>query len=236
MRAVLSSDFSMVRKNLVNGVVITICLVFFFAVIDGNVLPAVIIGPISLGYVSLMVLFSLDEQNKWQEMRLAMPVSRLEVVVGRYLSILLCSLLGVAVVLAVIAVIALLSVVIPGSAVLAACVSECNAGSLVLMIGISLVFCLSATALTAPVVFRLGFTGAVRYLPFAFFALIIAGVCAAKVVPGGESLGVWLGGLLDGVTMQLTPLGMGCILLAGMLAVYAASACLSVRLYKGRDF
>ena len=65
MRSVLLSDLSMVRKNLVNGVFITVCLVIFFAVIDGNVLPAIIIGPVSLGYVGLMVLFSFDEQNKW---------------------------------------------------------------------------------------------------------------------------------------------------------------------------
>lgn len=236
MRAVLVSDFAMLRKNLVNGVIITICLVFFFAMIDGDVLPAMIVGPISLGYVSLMVLFSLDEQNKWQEMRLAMPVSRSEVVIGRYLSILLCSLLGVAVVLAVIAVIALLALAMPGNALLASCVSACDAGGIVLMIGISLVLCLSATALAAPVVFRLGFTGAVRYLPFAFFALIIAGVCFAKLVPGGESLGSWLGGLLDSITLQLTPLGMGAILIAGVLAAYAASAAISAKLYQGRSF
>ncbi|MGN0261590.1 MAG: ABC-2 transporter permease [Eggerthellaceae bacterium] len=236
MRAVMVSDFAILRKNLVNGVIITICLVFFFAAIDGDVLPAMIVGPISLGYVSLMVLFSLDEQNKWQEMRLAMPISRSEVVIGRYLSILLCSLLGVAVVLAVIAVIALLALAMPGNAVLVSCVSSCDAGSIVLMVGISLVLCLSATALAAPVVFRLGFTGAVRYLPFAFFALIIAVVCFAKLVPGGESLGAWLGGLLDSITLQLAPLGMGAILIAGMLAVYAASVVISVKLYRGRSF
>ena len=236
MRSVLLSDLSMVRKNLVNGVFITVCLVIFFAVIDGNVLPAIIIGPVSLGYVGLMVLFSFDEQNKWQEMRLALPVSRTEVVMGRYISILLCSLLGAVVVLAVIAVLALLAAVLPAGSAMAACLDECNPGSIVLMIGISLVLSLAATALAAPVVFRVGFTGAVRYLPFAFFALIAFGACIAKLAPGGQGAGVWVGGLLDAVALHLTPLGLGFALIAGMLTVYAASAALSAKLYRGRSF
>lgn len=236
MRAVLSSDLCMVRKNLINGAIIIICLVLFFALIDQNVLPAIIAGPISLGYVGLMVLFSLDEQNKWQEMRLAMPISRTDVVLGRYLSILACSLLGVAVVLAVIAVLVLLAAVIPGDSAIAPCLDECNPGAVVLMVGISLVFSLSATAFAAPVVFRMGFTGAVRYLPFAFFALIAFGVCVAKIAPGGQSAGAWFGGLLDTVALHFTPLGLGVVLIAGMLAVYAASAAISLRLYRGRNF
>ena len=190
--------------------------------------------------MSSMGLAAYDQLNHWELFRLTLPLSRRDVVLGRYAAIVTFGLLGMVVgLVAALAATAVVSAVgLPGE------VGEAFAFDPDMLSVMAVVTCFTlfigsvVASVVTPLYFRLGQTRATQILPTAIVLLFVV-----PVVVLGNS------GMLDGgipgmelVSAALealdTPAGMavGCVVLIALSAVaLAISAAVSLKLYERRE-
>ena len=161
------------------GTALFVAAIFALAMGASGVLCAATIV-IALSVVNRLMAY--DEQNNWQAFRQALPLSRSQVVCGRYVTVALCVLasllVGIAVTLLTDLVISVVVSMHPGL--------QLNSWSELLDLSLRLrdlvelfVACGAAgvavsffgLALTLPFMFRFGFTKGTRYIPLVFVAL-----------------------------------------------------------------
>lgn len=194
------------------------------------------------GMAFLMVMFSVstsasayDEQNSWGMFRLVMPLSRRDVVFGRYaFNLLLACVAGLVATALVAGFLALGAAVelpdfLADLAVWDAQQLEATLAASISCACIGLCLC----SVTLPAYFKFGQTKATQYLPFIMLFLSVAPFLALGAI-GGPLLDQ----VKDAIELTATTGGLGMVAFAALgisLAVYAASACIAVRLYAARD-
>lgn len=194
------------------------------------------------GMAFLMVMFSVstsasayDEQNSWGMFRLVMPLSRRDVVFGRYaFNLLLACVAGLVATALVAGFLALGAAVelpgfLAGLAVWDAQQLEATLAASISCACIGLCLC----SVTLPAYFKFGQTKATQYLPF-----IMLFVSVAPFLALGAIGGPLLDQVKDAIELTATTGGLGMVAFAALgisFAVYAASACIAVRLYAARD-
>lgn len=194
------------------------------------------------GMAFLMVMFSVstsvsayDEQNSWGMFRLVMPLSRRDVVFGRYaFNLLLACVAGLVAAALVAGFLALGAAVelpdfLADLAVWDAQQLEATLAASISCACIGLCLC----SVTLPAYFKFGQTKATQYLPFIMLFLSVAPFLALGAI-GGPLLDQ----VKDAIELTATTGGLGMVAFAALgisLAVYAASACIAVRLYAARD-
>ena len=221
-----------------------LALGFLVAVLVGCGMQTVLAAPSIITCMFFMMgamgAAAYDEQNDWGRFRLTLPLSRCDVVLGRYGAIVTLGLGGMAVgVLAALALGAVASAVeLPGELSEALSLSGDTLSGMAFATTFCLLIGATVASVVTPIYFRLGQTKATQLLP-----TIIVMIFVLPVVFFGNS------GLLDGAIPGLdqiaaflayieTPEGLvvGC---AGMVAatavILAASAALSLRLYETRE-
>lgn len=236
MIAMFKSDIVWVRAMLVQ----TGLTVAFFAVIclcfaDASALP--VFAPlvcVSVPFSTMANLFVTDEANGWQTFRLALPLSRGQVMGGR-------SLTGAVVIVAALALVVLLSVLwcafvgAEGEALRVALLCG-GAGS-------ALAFLMIGTLM--PVVARFGFTRAVRYIPMLLVALMVGGALAVSHLLRSMAGTQWAQACLDalqgfdqwfstGSLLSVVLVVLGAVALGAL--VYALLCLLACRIYQKREF
>ena len=167
-----------VARNLA-GTALFVAAIFALAMGASGVLCAATIV-IALSVVNRLMAY--DEQNNWQAFRQALPLSRGQVVCGRYVTVALCVLasllVGIAVALLTDLVISVVVSMHPGLQLnnwselldlslrpwdLLGLFAACGAA------GVAVSF--FGLALTLPFMFRFGFTKGARYIPLVFVVL-----------------------------------------------------------------
>lgn len=231
MKAMIMSDLLIAKKYLVQQLGIAIVVGIFICIMIGNlyvVTPAVgVMIPFSL----IIMILSLDERANWQQFRLALPISRGDVIRGRYVSFLLLALLGIAVGLLTAFLVIVAAQLMPNVPQLADLMANFSWQALLMVsvAGISII--LVMLAIVMPLFSRFGMTKAVRYLPL----LIIFGVWIAFTLPQNGPPPAFV---LDVLNLLETPAGTVAVA-AGILAIvavaYVVSAIVSMRLYKKRE-
>lgn len=194
------------------------------------------------GVAFLTVTFSVsmsasayDDQNGWGSYRLVMPVTRREVVQGRYALNLLLAIAAAA-----IAAVLMTAFIALGSAVelpeflanLAVWDNQQLEATLAASISCACIG-LCICSVTLPAYFKFGMTKATQYLPFIMIVLSVAPFLVLGVI-GGPLLDQVKGA----IELAETTGGLGLIAFAALaisLAVYAASSFIAVRLYSARD-
>ena len=194
------------------------------------------------GVAFLTVTFSVsmsasayDDQNGWGSYRLVMPVTRREVVQGRYALNLLLAIAAAA-----IAAVLMTAFIALGSAVelpeflanLAVWDNQQLEATLAASISCACIG-LCICSVTLPAYFKFGMTKATQYLPFIMIFLSVAPFLVLGVI-GGPLLDQVKGA----IELAETTGGLGLIAFAALaisLAVYAASSFIAVRLYSARD-
>lgn len=176
-----------------------------------------------------------DDQNGWGSYRLVMPVTRREVVQGRYALNLLLAIAAAAV-----AAVLMTAFIALGSAVelpeflanLAVWDNQQLEATLAASISCACIG-LCMCSVTLPAYFKFGMTKATQYLPFIMLFLSVAPFLVLGVI-GGPLLDQVKGA----IELAETTGGLGLIAFAALaisLAVYAASSFIAVRLYSARD-
>ena len=210
------------------------------------VIVCLVVGMGSLMFVPgmafLTVTFSVsmsasayDDQNGWGSYRLVMPVTRREVVQGRYALNLLLAIAAAAV-----AAVLMTAFIALGSAVelpeflanLAVWDNQQLEATLAASTSCACIG-LCMCSVTLPAYFKFGMTKATQYLPFIMIVLSVAPFLVLGVI-GGPLLDQVKGA----IELAETTGGLGLIAFAALaisLAVYAASSFIAVRLYSARD-
>lgn len=194
------------------------------------------------GIIFMMGMFSLsnsashyDEQNDWSAFRLTMPVSRRDVVLGRYLFVVAVAL---AVSLLVTVVVCLLSWMGEASLLPELVANAVCLDADMIQTGVfTLAFCSAMgfviASVSMPVFFKFGQTKATQWLPF---IMMFLGVAPFMVVGfmGEDAIMAMQQALSFAETPEgLTSFAVGALLFGAVC--YAVSALVSLRVYKARD-
>ncbi len=220
----------------------TAVLLAFFAVVcvvftdePGMFVPMVCVA-IPFGFMSN--LFAGDETNGWQAYRLALPLSRGQVIGGRALTGLITVVGSFAASLAAYAVVVAVSAAVRG---LSGADQWLSTQWVAALIGgaLSSALCLVMIGILMPCVARFGFTKAVRFLPMGLMLAAVGGAAIVSQVTSassGELLGA-LGAWLESVAASPSNLAamVAMVFLVG-LGIYALLCQLAARLYARREF
>lgn len=235
MKSMFLNDLTIMRWYLIQTYGICVAIGLFMGVAMGSLLT---MGTCIASMIPLLTAFSLlsyDELNNWQVYRLAMPLSRSDVVSGRYLCVLAVALASALLGLATSLLVGLIAQLLGPASMIAALSFE---GSPPEVVVASTLFGLSASLIMAaaliPPVMKSGMTKGVRFAPFIIMFIFLA---------GASLLGD------DGVLVPYIPrmLGLfgnseaGAVIAAGIVCaisvlLLAASHQVTRRLYATRDF
>lgn len=228
-----------VARNLA-GTALFVAAIFALAMGASGVLCAATIV-IALSVVNRLMAY--DEQNNWQAFRQALPLSRGQVVCGRYVTVALCVfaslLVGVVVALLIDLGISVAISINPGL--------QLNTWSELLDLSLRLrdlvelfVACGAAgvavsffgLALTLPFMFRFGFTKGARYIPLVFVALSLLVFLGMEGISSSGFDPASLAPLLENTG---TIVGISLVVVLISLVVYGLSCLISLRLYTTRE-
>ncbi len=230
MKAMFLSDIIAVRKYLKQQTLIAIVVGIFVATMSGSLyaIPAFIGFMISFSIAFTVV--ALDEASNWQGFRLALPLSRADVVRGRYASLLalICysTLLGVLAALLAYG----LALLFPGVAQLAELASAGFDGFAMAFVAVLSVFlCSTLLAVMLPLCFYFGMTKAVRWIPI---VAVLAFVLFFASTGGDVASVAWVVNAFDAM---FTPVGMAAMV-ALTVVIYGGSCLLTGKLYLKREF
>lgn len=229
MKAMTLSDLISSKSALLQLFGISIFVSIFVGFATEQLLSVIGLGAM-VPFLYLFTMASSDEQNGWERFRLTMPLSRKQVVYGRYASFLI--------VLIASAVAALITALAAGGVAqllpegLAADAIRLDAWSVPELLAVTLLVelvILVGAAISLPVIMKFGMTKGARFVPI----IVVIALTGAVGLFGSNADLLHLDQLLaSGESIAL--------LLAGItvvsIALFCASALLSVRLYETREF
>lgn len=207
--------------------------------------PEALAGTAAFLSVFMLMIFSLnlsaqDDANGWSAYRLALPLSRRDIVLGRYAAIGALTLAGIATPCVVAPLAWLVRSTLFGAADLgmdAAGLGTDEAivvwGFVLVAIGIALAIGSILPGAIVPLVFRFGSERVMKFYPFMMIILIVGPTIGLQYVGGGfiEALNAAFGAIANPVTMVVAILA----LFGAALLIAALSAAISLRLYRTRD-
>lgn len=233
MKAMTVSDFAVLRSVLLQLLGICLVIALFMGYVMGAVGTAAAIAAM-VPFTGLFSLAAYDEQNNWERFRLTLPLTRRQVVFGRYASIALLTVGSLALALVLGLGIAALAGLLPAEWLPESLSPSENTPEMIVgstVGGVSVVAIAMAVAM--PVITRFGMTKAARIVP-----IIVVLIVAFAVAFFGN--GVQLTGVLADLVQWLDT-GSNYLFLAAALAVvvaliYVASAFVAAKLYEKREF
>ena len=114
MKAMIMSDLLIAKKYLLQQLGVSIAVGIFITVVIGNLYVAAPMVGVMIPFSLTITILALDERANWQQFRLALPMSRSNVIAGRYVSFALLALLGIAAGLLVTLVMVAVAQIAPG--------------------------------------------------------------------------------------------------------------------------
>lgn len=239
MKALLYSDFTTIRKA-VKQYLLTIafvCVVTVFASISNRDIDAgglaqiiqsivMLVSPFMFAFYTFFQLFGQDERPGWESVKLSLPVTRTEVVVARYL-----------VMVIMFAMILAASTALGG--VVAALITQVKFGAVTLIardeLLVALLIALAVTliylGIEIPIFFKLGVAKARLFIFIPYLAFMLATLDPVQDLI--KVIGAQVMRLVEAVGSPV-PLAAGLVVLAVVL--YAISLSISTRVYAAREF
>ncbi len=232
MKPMVALDFIVARTYLVQEALVSIPIGIIVSFFIGNAytMPAAFAAlvPFVIGFS----LFALDEKGNWEQFRLALPLSRENVITGRYAT---CALLAVAGILfgAVICLLTLaIASVAPGLPNASQIVQSTAAMSAIAAPCAGAIASLVMLAIAIPAIAKCGMTKAVRFIPLVAVFL----VCFAIGVLGGSETIAVVEAAVENASSTATGFALLFFVTAVVaVSIYAASCALSYKLYRHRE-
>lgn len=243
MKAMILTDLITVKDSLVQCVAIYAVVGLVLACSMKSVVACVACVGTMGAIMSWLMLASYDEANSWQKFRASFPISRKEMMLGRYTSILITALGSVLLALAVGYLAMLLSRVeflMPLFAVFGEDVVESlgpanNPMGIVFgsgMLGVMVV--ILGVAFTQPFVAKLGMTKALRFGPVVVVVLLALSVATSDSLLSSLPIASLMASFSDNPDQAFIEVTLVASLVA--MAVYVASAFVAAKLYEQREF
>ena len=228
MKAMIMSDLLIAKKYLLQQLGVSIAVGIFITVVIGNLYVAAPMVGVMIPFSLTITILALDERANWQQFRLALPMSRSNVIAGRYVSFARLALLGIAAGLLVTVAVAQIA---PGVPQLADLMGNFSWQAMLFASVAGLAIILVMLSVTMPLFSRFGMTKGVRYLPL----LIIIGVFFAFQLDGNGPPPEFVANVLNLLESPAGTIAIAAGVLAITAAVYAISAVISTKLYQKRE-
>lgn len=243
MKAMILTDLITVKESLKQCVMIYAVVGLVLACSMKSVVACVACVGTMGAIMSWLMLASYDEVNSWQKFRASFPISRKEMMLGRYASILIVALGSALLALTVGYLAMLLSRVeflaplfsVFGEDVVDSLGSENNPTGIVLgasLLGAMVV--ILGVAFTQPFVAKLGMTKALRFGPVVVVVLLAVTVAASDSLMASLPIASLMGLFSDNPDQAFIEVTLVASLVA--MAVYAVSAFVAVKMYEQREF
>lgn len=232
MKTMIFTDLLTTKNSLITllglDIILGVFLAFTMQTLIGATAAMTVIVP-------LMYLFSIgvyDEMNDWEGFRLTLPITRRQVVFGRYAGLVVVTLGAAVLALVVAHIVSTIGNMVPNapSYITSAEVGFIEAG-LAALAGIAAV--LLAASITFPFLMRFGMTKAIRVIPIAallLIALVVGALQDSAVIAQLDSI--------DFATLFNGDLGFAlavAAICAVVAALYVISSLISVKLYANRE-
>lgn len=233
MKTMLMFDLLTAKKLARSQLLLGVVVALVFAVSTKSAIAIMPIMALMLAYSVGFTLVAFDERNDWERFRLTLPLSRANVVCGRYVTFVVMTLVGLALGMVITAAAYGLSLAFPNVDLLSGLFEGVGWQMAVAMIVASVVFSLVLWLIALPLVARFGMTKAVRYIPLAFIILLPIGTALMR--QGGVPPAF----VIDFATWASTPAGtlaLSSAVLALVAVLTVLSCMLSVKLYERREF
>lgn len=231
MKAMIASDLVTMKSSLAQLAIMCVLVAVVMAAMAQSLVVCAAAFCAMIPFMYLFTISAYDEMNGWERLRLTLPISRTQVVCGRYVSLLvvaaLCDIAALVFAIITMAVVGMLpaEMRVPGLA------AEANGAPLLIGVIVRVsALILFVAALTLPFFMRYGMTKGTRIAPVALILLFSFGLWAASesgLSQPMESLFLHT----DGPSLVLT-----FAILGGSFVAYALSALISSKLYQKRQF
>ena len=232
MKTMTSLDFVIARKYLVQEAVTTIPIGVVVSFFVGNIytMPAAFAGiiPVVLGFT----LLALDEKGNWEGFRLALPLSRTDVIAGRYATCALLAIAGIAFGLAIYALTLTVSLLAPNLPNASNLSTDVEIGFALAAPCIGALAGLVMLAIVTPVTARYGMTKAMRLVPVVALFAICFCIAFASVTSAAASIEAAID---EAFASPASFAALLLIAIALVAVIYVASCALSCKLYQRRE-
>ncbi|MEG0015930.1 MAG: ABC-2 transporter permease [Gordonibacter sp.] len=232
MKAMLWSDLLVAKKYFVQQILLCLVVAVFVCIMTSNLYVGMPLASVMMPFSLAFTLFALDERGNWEQFRLALPLSRTDIILGRYASLAVLALIGLVLGALILGLVVAAATLFPSIPQLAGLLTTLSWQGIVLVAAISIVIILAMFSLTMPLVSRFGMTKAVRFVPL----LAVVGIMVVFSLGGNDEMSVFATNLANLLATPGGTLAVAGIVLAAGLALYALSGVLSVRLYAKRQF
>lgn len=236
MKAMIKSDFITMKHSLGQLMFIMLVVALVMSILTETVITGTAAFAIMIPFMFILSIAAYDELNGWQRFRLTLPITRRQMVAGRYLGTLilfvLCDVLAVLFALVVMEVCSSL----PAGVVPVGLTFEGNnVESLMAAIVLTSFIGIVVAAVTMPMIMRYGVTKATRLVPVVLVLLLAGSMYLLEEFGVSDQLMVLVGanGSVDIFSSFQLIIYIG---LAVALVLYAVSAVVANKLYATRQF
>lgn len=233
MKTMLMFDLLTGKKYLLSQLVTGMIVAVLIGTFMGNVYTALVLLTVLIPFTLVFTIISLDERNNWQSLRLTLPLSRTDIVLGRYASALLFTICGLVLGFVAVGIVFALSLVLPEVVSFEDMMGDFGWQPLVLVSVGGLGMMLIMLSIILPMTTRFGMTKAVRYVPLLFLLFIPLGYVADLTGFASQQF------VLDFVNWVKSPEGslqLTALVAVATCAIYAVSGAISLKLYERREF
>lgn len=233
MKTMLMFDLLTGKKYLLSQLVTGMIVAVLIGTFMGNVYTALVLLTVLIPFTLVFTIISLDERNNWQSLRLTLPLSRTDIVLGRYASALLFTICGLVLGFVAVGIVFALSLVLPEVVSFEDMMGDFGWQPLVLVSVGGFGMMLIMLSIILPMTTRFGMTKAVRYVPLLFLLFIPLGYVADLTGFASQQF------VLDFVNWVKSPEGslqLTALVAVATCAIYAVSGAISLKLYEHREF
>lgn len=228
MKTMMLFDLITSRNSLPTLLGITLFAGVVIAVGMGTPIAAAACVAAMVPFMYLFNVAAVDEQNGWERFRLTLPLTRRQVVYGRYGSVLLVAACALVLGLMVGVLIGKGATLLPAGALPEGlALDDIGTGALMVAAVLVALMVLTSAAVGLPFIVRYGMTKGTRLVP----AVLLLALSAGMAFFGGQAEALSLDALLTGFGAFALAAGAT----VAVLVLYGASALLSARLYEQRE-
>ena len=227
MKTMILADFLALSKSLPKNVVLWALLATGVCLVAGNATPIILLTGFPMSHMVLMPLLTRDQRREWMAFRQALPLSRADVVRGRYASIAVivagCVALGIAAYTAA----CVLNAIVPGLPLMHHFTRGFDAPG---------TFALTIAMFSAvlPFMFANSYRKLASYIPFAFMLALMGWIYLFRSIDFDAFLPIVGQIIATAQTLGGSLLVAACVT-AAALALYVVSERAALRGYAARD-
>lgn len=234
MKTMMLADFLALAKLLRTWVPLYALLALGMCLVFGGTPALILFIGFPLSHTTLASMLMRDRDRGWNAFRQALPMTRADVVAGRYASILVVVAGSVALGAAAYAASCGLNAVVPGLPLAAHFTQGFDAPGLVSFTAGTFAITLTAFSLSVPFLFSDSHRKAINYVPFTFMVTIVAWIYLFRGIDFDAFLPIVGQVIATAQTLGGSLLVAACVT-AAALALYVVSERTALRGYRRRD-